>query len=84
MGDLVDLTEYRNKKEEEEIARLRAELQEIVGSIGGLHIIPSMIMYDTSYPPVSYTYDSSYNYDSAFLTSYMKPEELNLSNKEDE
>ena len=80
MGDLVDLAEYRNKKQEEEIARLQAELREIVGSMGGLQIVPSMIMYDTSHPPVTYTY----NYDPTLLTSYVSPEELNLSVKEDE
>ena len=84
MGDLVDLAEYRNKKQEDEIARLRAELQEIVESIGGLDVVPTMIMYDVPYPPVVYTQSIPNGYDTTFSIPYTAPEKNSLSVEEDE
>ena len=78
-GNVIDLSEYRKKKEENEIDKLRRELAELINEMGGIHVMP--MMFQTSYcgsylPPintsasltytdagVTYDYTCEYDYD---------------------
>ena len=55
MGEVIDLIEYKKEKEANHIEELRAELRDLIGELGGVHMVPIMIMSDmdtTWLPPV--------------------------------
>ena len=43
MDNVVDLLEYKKKKEENEIEALRKELADLISEMGGIHMVPMMI-----------------------------------------
>ena len=57
MGQLIDLLEFKKRKEEDEIEKLRQELSELIEGMGGIHIAPMMILNQTGYlPPLPESY----------------------------
>ncbi len=80
MGNVVDLLEYKKKKEEDEIESLRRELAGLIQDMGGIHVVPMMIQdeYCVSTPapllfswtPAGYDFDyaefpQDYGYDGS-------------------
>ena len=43
MGNVVDLLEYKKRKEEDEIDSLRKELADLIQDMGGIHVVPMMM-----------------------------------------
>jgi len=70
-GNVINLSEYRKKKEGNEIDELRRELAELINEMGGIHVMP--MMFQASYcgnylpavhPPASLAYtDAGVTYD---------------------
>lgn len=61
MGDLIDLSEYREQKEERElevIKELQEELRQLMSEIGGVHVVPTFFL-DTAQDELSPTFTYS-------------------------
>ena len=87
MENVVDLLEYKKKKEENEIEALRKELADLIEDMGGIHVVPFMMQpthgLDHSFLPPSMP--SITYYDQAgcsFDYSYYLQEQGEDGNKE--
>lgn len=58
MGELINLAEYKEKKEHNEIKQLQQELSELIHEMGGIHVAPMMMTTeDTVIPSFSFHYN---------------------------
>ena len=73
MAEIVDLLEYKKKKEQQEldvISALQQELRDIIAEMGGIHTVP-MMMTDESLTSLDTGYTWSTISTSGFPTYYI-------------
>ena len=55
LGDLIDLAEYKKKKQDSEIEELRRELAAIIEDLGGIHVAPMMMTTEFGFGTQSFS-----------------------------